>query len=69
MEKYMKTTGKSYRSRIYKCSRCGEVFESDVSHGSYEVVTCPKCMSMDVSERQKTLSSLKEEKKFGVKYE
>lgn len=66
MEKYMKTTGKSYKSKICKCEKCGEIFESDRIHGPYEVIVCPSCSSNDITLGQRTLATVKEEKEFGV---
>ena len=66
MEKYMKTTGKSYQNKICKCEKCGEVFESDRIHGSYEVIVCPRCSSNEIAFGQRTLATVKEEKEFVV---
>ena len=62
MRGYMKTTGKDYKSKIYTCEKCGEVFESDNVYGSMEVIVCPKCSSRNVSSGQRTLATLKEER-------
>lgn len=64
MDCYMKTTGKSYRSKICQCEKCGEVFESCVTYGSYEIILCPKCSSKNISVEQRTLATVKEEKEM-----
>lgn len=62
MDRYMKTTGKKYNTKICVCETCGEVFESERNYGSYEVIVCPKCLSKSVSEGQRTLATIKEER-------
>lgn len=59
MEKYIKTTGKLYKNRMYACMNCGEIFEIN---NDDSCLTCPKCSSSMVENIQRTLSTIKEEK-------
>ena len=56
MEDYMKTTGKEYPNKAFKCE-CGRVFSSKASKKD---IVCPECGSKQCSTFKQTTASLPE---------